>query len=119
MAGSEPGAQQLRAGGLGEQAFAVARIEQLVEFRGELAVVFVALRLGELRKFSGGANAMCLQPCVAPAPPVRRDAYGHRIRKPRGDEVGRAPLPPMRELPALDMHLGVRLERREGHAARV
>ncbi len=83
------------------------------------AVVFVALRFGELGEFIGDADAMRVQPHLAPAPPVCRDDHGDGIREPRGDEVGRAPLPPVRELPALDVRFIVRLERRECHAPRV
>lgn len=82
-------------------------IEQLVELVGELAVILVALVVDEVREDFGGVDAVGLEPVFALSSPIGGEA--------RGDEVSDTPLPPMREVLAMDVRLGERVERHERH----
>ena len=117
MACGEPRDDNVRALGTREEAFAVAGIEQVVEFRRELAVILVALGLGEQMEFTCGCDAVGAQPRIAPVAPFARDARRHGIRQPRGDEIRDAPLPPVREPLPVDMQFAGGSERLECHAA--
>ena len=115
VTGEESRDEEVGAGGAGEEAFAVAGVEQLVELVGELAVILVAFVVGEAREVFGGADAVGLEPGIALASPLGGEGGGDGIGKSRGDEVSGAPLPPMREVLAMDVRLGERVVRHERH----
>jgi len=115
VAGEESRDKEVGAGGAGEEAFAVAGVEQLMELVGELAVILVAFVVGEAREVLGGADAVGLEPGIALASPLGGEGGGDGIGEARGDKVSGAPLPPMRKVLTMDMCLGERVVRHKRH----
>ena len=97
----------------------VTSIEQAVKPSGELAMVFMALVVGEFGEFVGRLDVVGLKPGVARAPPVGHDGSRNRVCQPCGDEISGAPLPPVREVLAVNVRFGGRVIWRKGHARSV
>jgi hypothetical protein len=109
MAGEQSRDQKVRARGVGEKTLAVTSIEQAVKPGGELAMVFMALVVGELGEFVDRSDVVSLEPGVARAPPVGGDRGRNRVCQPSGDEISGAPLPPVREVLAVNVCFGGRV----------
>lgn len=117
VSGGETCDEEVGAGRAGEEAFTVAGVEEFVKFRGELAPVFLAFLVSELRELTRAVDAMSAQPGLPLEAPFIGDDGGHGIREARGDEVSDAPLPPVWELLAVDVQFTGVIKRTERHDA--
>jgi len=118
VAGDQTADQNFGALTPGEKALPMTRIEQFVKYLGKLTVIFMSFAIAKFIETVRSLKSVRTQPCVTLDAPLTCHCVGNRICKPRGHEVGRPPLLPVRKLEMVHVHFRKVIERLETHGGR-